>query len=71
MKVDSDGGSGEDQDGPGSKVPRLARRSVSDILGLLSVHGWRWVHVFTEQGQEIQDVTSLQKRVEGKWGDAE
>lgn len=72
MKADSDGGSGEDQDGSGShsKVPCLTNQALLDILWLLfsSIYTAEdlFIYLFTEKGQEIQNVPTFQKSVKGK-----
>lgn len=60
--MDSDGASGEEQDGNGS--PIKVSLTLIDKLLCMSLHQ-RFKHVFTEKGEEIQNVPVLQKRVKG------
>lgn len=65
MKTDSDGGSGEDQDGSEShgKVLRLTDQPLFDIFHYIAKDLF---FPFPEKGQKIQNVPTFQKRVKGK-----
>lgn len=61
MKADSDGGSGEDQDGFGNKVLSLTDQPPF----CCSSHHFKTYYLLTEKRQQIQNVTTVQERVKG------